>query len=94
MDKDHQGQVEKILKEMGQKIDQLIAETKDASGEIRDDLEEKIKEFKSKKWKMEEEYNDFKSKNEGKWEEIKTHLSGAALELENAVKAAFKKKNT
>jgi len=31
-------------------------------------------------------------KKEGKWEEIKTHLSGAALELENAVKAAFKKK--
>ena len=43
---------------------------------------------------MEEDYKDFKSKNEGKWEEIKTHLSGAALELENAVKVAFKKKNS
>ncbi|MEQ6119938.1 hypothetical protein [Reichenbachiella sp. MALMAid0571] len=92
METDHQGQVEKILKELGKKIDHLIAETKDASGEIRDDLEEKIKEFKSKKWKMEEEYQDFKAKNEGKWEEIKTHLSGAALELENAVKATFNKK--
>ena len=92
METDHKGQVEQILKELGHKIDHLIAETKEASGEIRDDLEEKIKEFKSKKSKLEEDYEDFKTKNEGKWEEIKTHLSGAALELENAVKAAFNKK--
>ncbi len=92
MEKDQHGHVEGVLQELGRKIDELIAEAKGASGEIRDDLEEKIKEFKEKKWKLEEEYERFKTKNEGKWDDIKLHLSNAALEIERAVQAAFKKR--
>ncbi|MFT7161820.1 MAG: putative nuclease with TOPRIM domain [Bacteroidia bacterium] len=92
MEKDHQGQVEKILKELGHKIDGLIEETKSASGELRDELEEKVKEFKGKKGKLEEEYEEFKTQNESRWDEVKSHLSGAAIEIENAAKAAFGRK--
>ena len=90
MAKDHQGQVENILRELGKKIDDLIIEAKSATGEVREDLEETIKDFKEKRAKMEDEYQEFKQKNEGKWEEIKSHLSAAALEMEKAAKAAFK----
>lgn len=94
MKKDDQGQVEKVLKELGQKIDELIGEAKGATGELREDLESKIRDFKEKKWQLDEEYQDFKNKNEGKWDDIKTHLSNAARELEKAARAALKGKDS
>ena len=93
MSTDHQGQVEKILKELGKKIDELIVEAKGAKDDIRDEVEEKIKDLKKKKGKLDEEYQSFKEKNEGKWDEIKTHLSAAAEEIKRAAEAAFKKKS-
>lgn len=92
MSTDHQGQVEKILKELGKRIDELIFEAKNAKDEIRDDIEEKIQELKKKKSKLDDEYQSFKDKNEGKWEEIKTHLGAAAEEIKMAAEAAFRKK--
>ncbi|UXX80871.1 hypothetical protein N7E81_07130 [Reichenbachiella carrageenanivorans] len=93
MSTDHQGQVEKILKELGKRIDDLILEAKDAKDDIRDEVEDKIKELKKKKSKLDDEYQTFKEKNEGKWAEIKTHLSSAADEIKLAAEAAFRKKN-
>ena len=72
MGTDHQGQVEKILKELGRKIDELISEAKGAKNNVRDEAEEKIKDLKGRKAKLEDEFKEFKVKNEGKWEEIKT----------------------
>ncbi|MGL1887994.1 MAG: hypothetical protein OCD76_15880 [Reichenbachiella sp.] len=92
MSAEHQGQVEKILKELGQKIDHLIVEAKGAKDEIRDDLEEKIQDLKGKRSDLEDEYNDFKSKNESRWMDIRNHLSSAAEEIKMAAEAAFKKK--
>ncbi|PIB36295.1 hypothetical protein BFP72_13275 [Reichenbachiella sp. 5M10] len=92
MSVEHQGQVEKILKELGHKIDQLIVDAKGAKDDIRDDVEVKIAALKEKKEKLETEYSEFKHKNEGKWEEIKNHLSSAADEIKQAAEAAFKKK--
>ncbi len=92
MSQEHQGQVENILKELGKKIDHLLEETKGARNEVRDEVEEKIKILRGKKDKLEDEYNEFKKKNEGKWVEIKNHLSAAAEEIKQAAEAAFKKK--
>lgn len=92
MSTDHQGQVEKILKELGKRIDDLIIEAKGAKDEIRDEVEDKIKDLKQKKTKLDDEYQSFKEKNEGKWEEIKTHLGSAAEEIKMAAEAAFRKK--
>ncbi|UXP34077.1 hypothetical protein N6H18_08985 [Reichenbachiella agarivorans] len=92
MSVEHQGQVEKILKELGKKIDELIKEAKGAKDEIRDEVEAKIKVLKKKRDNLEEEYADFKVKNESKWVEIKNHLSSAAEEIKLAAEAAFKKK--
>ena len=60
---------------------------------MRDDVEEKIKDLKERKSKLEDDYSEFKQKNEGKWVEIKTHLTGAAEEIKKAAEAAFKKSN-
>jgi predicted nucleic acid-binding Zn-ribbon protein len=91
MAEDKKGQVENILKELGHKIDVLIADAKGAKDEIRDDIEEKISELKSRKDKLEDEFEEFKNDNEGKWGEIKSHLKLAAEEIKKAAEAAFKK---
>ena len=90
MANDTKGQVEKILAELGKKIDQLIVETKSASGDVREDVEKKIKELKKKKEKLEEDFESYKGKNEGKWQDAKSHLSSAAQELKKAIEAMFK----
>lgn len=92
MSKDNQGQIEQILKELGKKIDQLIIDAKGAKDEVRNEVEEKIKILRKKKDKLESEYNDFKKKNEGKWDEVKNHLFTAAEEIKLAAEAIFKKK--
>ncbi len=89
MAKDTKGQVEEILAELGKKIDLLIAETKNASGEVREDIEERIKELKKRKAKLESDFKSYKDKNDDKWQEIKQHLIAAIHELRLAVETAF-----
>lgn len=91
MAKSKPGQVEEILQELGKKIDILIADAKTATDDIRDDIEEKIEELKSRKQKIEDEVEEFKKENDGKWSEIKLHLHKAAEEIRKAAEAAFKK---
>ena len=86
------GEVEKILSELGKKIDQLIEDAKGAKDTIRDDLEIRIEELKEKKSKIEEEFSAYTEKQEGKWEDVKDHLEKALTELKMAATSAFKKK--
>ncbi|XOV93782.1 MAG: hypothetical protein ACFHWX_03530 [Bacteroidota bacterium] len=90
MAKATKGQVEEILSELGKKIDILIKETKNAGGDVRDDIEERIKELKKRKSKLEEDFKSYKDKNDDKWQEIKQHIVSAVHELKLAVETAFK----
>ena len=89
MAKDTKGQVEEILSELGKKIDVLIQETKSAGGEVRDDIEDRIKDLKKRKSKLESDFRAYKDKNDDKWQEIKQHLVTAVHELKLAVETAF-----
>ncbi|MBV6643637.1 MAG: hypothetical protein KI791_23155 [Cyclobacteriaceae bacterium] len=89
MAKDTKGQVEEILSELGKKIDVLINETKNAGGEVRDDIEDRIRELKKRKSKLESDFRAYKDKNDDKWQEIKQHLVTAVHELKLAVETAF-----
>lgn len=89
MAKDTKGQVEEILSELGKKIDVLINETKNAGGEVRDDIEDRIRELKKRKSKLESDFRAYKDKNDDKWQEIKQHLVTAVQELKLAVETAF-----
>jgi len=91
MANDTKGQVENLLSELGKKIDQLIVEAKSASGEIREEIEEKIEELKQKKTKIEQDFEEYKSSD--RWHEIKNHLTSALVELKKAAEAAFKGKD-
>ena len=86
------GQVENILAELGKKIDQLIEDAKGAKDNIRDDLEVKIDELKQKKSKIEDDFQSYQEKNEGKWDDVRDHLDNALTELKMAATSAFNKK--
>lgn len=83
------GQVEGVLAELGRKIDVLIEETKNSTGEVRESVEKKIQDLKKKRDKIENDLNAYKEKNEDKWDDAKGHLSTALAELKKAVESLF-----
>lgn len=89
MSEDSKGKVENLLSELGKKIDHLIVEAKEASGDVREDVNEKIQDLKERKEKLEEEFQEFK--NQERWQEAKTHFASAAEELKMAMGKVFKK---
>lgn len=86
------GQLESLLAELGKKIDVLIAETKNATADVRKDMESTIQDLKQKRDKLEDEIRGIRDKNEPKWNEAKGHLNAAAGEIKKAIDTLFKKK--
>ena len=87
MEPNGEGKAEKVFKEFGKKLDQFFVEAKDASTRAEADLKKKYEELKSSAEKIKAE-----TKNKERWKEVESSLKKAGEELENAVKAAFKKK--
>jgi predicted nucleic acid-binding Zn-ribbon protein len=85
MEKEQAGKVEEMLRELGKKIDVLIEEAKEAKDDLRDDIEEKINEFKKKKEKVEEDLSNYKK--EERWQEAKSHFTSAISELKHAIES-------
>lgn len=89
MSEESKGKVENLLTELGRKIDHLIEEAKEASGDVREEVDQKIEELKQRKDKLEDEFQEFK--NQERWQEAKVHFASAANELKQAVEKVFKK---
>ncbi len=81
-----EGAGEKFFKEFGKKLDQFLVEAKDAGTRVEADLKKKFEELKVAADKLK---ND--AENKERWKEVEASLKKAGEELNNAVKAAFKK---
>src|SRR5690606_34000191 len=95
-------EVEKLLHDIGIKIDELIVKGKEASGEAKKEIEKKIvelklnkedleKDFQNKKTKFEKMYNRKKTEMDPKFKKSRIHLREAFIQLNEAVKALFSK---
>lgn len=95
-------EVEKLLKDIGEKIDVLIEKGKKASGEAGDEIDQKIEELKRNKWNLENEIEELKRKVEERFQDERKamepklkksaeHLKAALFQLNEAVKAIFSK---
>jgi hypothetical protein len=82
-----EGTAEKFFKEFGKKMDQFTVELRDAGSRAEVDLRKKYEELKIAAQKIKTEAG-----KKERWQEVETSLKKAGEELENAVKAAFKKK--
>ena len=89
MEDQSRGKVEEILRELGQKIDILINETTLSSIEVRNELEKSIQLLKTRKEKLEEEFNTYAGQE--KWQTTKNHFGNAIGELKKAVEVLLNK---
>lgn len=95
-------EVEKLLQEVGAKIEELIAKAAEATGDVKIDIENKIRDLKSKKDLTEKEYHKkrstfdkstrekFKSA-EPDFQKSKDHFSNAIHHLVQGFKSIFSK---
>jgi len=86
------GQIEDLLKDLGNKIDSLIEEGKQATGQIREDLDVQIEALKKKRDELDGHFTEYREKGKEKWEEAKPHLDTAVNELKVALDKFFKGK--
>ncbi len=82
-------EAEKILKDLGKKIDDLVESAK--NGEIREDIDEAIEKLKKERDRFEEKMQDLKDKNEPRMQEAKVHLRSAMEEMNQAFQKMFRK---
>lgn len=87
---DTKRQMEDVLKELGSKLDRLIEEAKEATGEIREDMEETIVKLKAQRDELEKNLSGYKEKSKEKWQEAKPHFTKAVDELKAAMSKIFK----
>lgn len=97
------GDIEKVLGEIGDKIEELVKKGADAGSEVKEDIEKKIKELKENKTTLEaelkkgkelleKEFKERKEEFEPKLEESKGFFKEGIKQFGKALKALFGKK--
>lgn len=87
MEETKDNSAEKFFKDFGKKMDQFAQELKEAGSRAEVDLQKKYEEVKAAAQKFKTE-----AQKKERWQEVEASLKKASEELENAFKAAFKKK--
>ena len=87
MEENKGGSAEKFFKDFGKKMDQFAQELKEAGSRAEVDLQKKYEEVKAAAQKLKAE-----AQKKERWQEVEASLKKASEELENAFRAAFKKK--
>jgi hypothetical protein len=78
-----------MFEEFGKKMDQFMAELKDAGKRMDVDMQKKYEELKVSAERFKKE-----AQNKERWKEVEDGLKKAGEELEKTFKAAFKKRET
>lgn len=85
--KDEQGKAEKAFKSFGKRIDEFVVELNEAGDRMQKEFKDRFEELKDSAEKLKDE-----AKNKERWKEVEASLKKAGEEMNNAFKAAFKKK--
>lgn len=83
-------EVESLLQEIGTKIEELIEKGKEAGGEVKEDIEKKIKDLKEEKTTLEKEFKKGKAKVEKLYQEKKEEYEPTLNESVAHFKEGFK----
>ncbi len=86
-DETKEGKAETLFQNFGKKVDKFMEELNEAGGKLNKEFEEKYEDLKQAAEKLKAQ-----AENKDRWKEVESSLKRAGKELENAVKAAFKKK--
>lgn len=88
METPEQGKAEKLLRDLGKRLDQFASEAQEAGSRMETDMRSKFEELKQSAEKLKQE-----AANKERWKEVEDALKKAGEELERAAKAAFSRKN-
>jgi hypothetical protein len=87
----HEGHAQRLLSDLGQKIDALTAKIKDKAKEKGIEVDAEVEKLKKERDKLEREFQEFKTRNEPRWKQMFEHLENAGQEILKAGEALFKK---
>ncbi len=86
-----EGKAEKAFKRIGKKIDELLADLKEAGSHAEGEYSDRIEELKKSGNKLKDEFSNFKEKHQDRIDEVETNLRRAGDDLKSAFNSAFKK---
>ena len=86
-----EGQAEKMFKKVGKKIDELLADLKEAGANAEEEYADRIDELKRSGEKLKDEFSNFKDKHKDRIDDVEQNLKKAGEDLKNAFNSAFKK---
>ena len=89
METPEQGKAEKLLRDLGKRLDQFASEAQEAGSRMEVDMRKKFEELKSTAERLKKE-----AENKDRWKEVEDALKRAGEELEKAAKSAFGKRQT
>jgi len=89
---ENQGKMENMLKDLGRKIDELIAKSKDGTSDFKMDIDARKEELKRNMETLETETKRFVQDKE-KWRDVEAKLKNVVIELKDAVETAFSPSN-
>ncbi len=84
-----QGKAENAFKNFGKRIDDFVIELNEAGDRLQKEFKDRLEELKESAERLQKE-----AKNKERWKEVEANLKKAGEELNNAFKAAFKKKES
>ncbi len=85
-----EGKAEKMFKNIGKKIDELLGDLKEASNNAEEEYSDRIEELKRNGEKLKEEFSNFREKHQDRIDEVESSLKKAAQDLKKAFDSAFK----
>jgi ElaB/YqjD/DUF883 family membrane-anchored ribosome-binding protein len=88
-----EGRAQKLLNDLGKKIDELTRKMVEKAKESGFDADKEIEKLKKERDKLEEEFKEFKERNNPRWQEMLDHLENAGQEIVKAAESIFKKRS-
>ncbi|MTI20200.1 hypothetical protein E1176_04135 [Fulvivirga sp. RKSG066] len=89
-----EGQAERMFKQFGKKIDQLLKDLDQATDKAKEDYADRFEELKRNKESLKKEFGEFREKNKGRWDELDKGFEKAGREIKDAFSKAFSSKDT
>lgn len=86
-----EGKAEKLFKNLGKKVDQLLAELEEAKDHAKEEYADRYEELKKSGERIKEEANKFKDNHHKVFDDIEEAMERAGKELKDIYNRAFKK---
>lgn len=90
--KEKEGHAQKLLNDLGKKIDDVIKKLKNTSEDVQKEFSGTVEDMKKIRDDLDREFSKFREENKDKFKEAEVHIKNASNELRKAIESIFIKK--